>query len=170
MSWKDYIISIMIDLLGALLVTMAVVALVSCFVSCCPCRHIATNHKDSIRIEYRERVVPQIRDTTIYVTIEKQEQSAIADTTSTLTNKFATTTATITKGKLHHNLITLPQRIESTAKIAEKVVYRDSIIYKDKHQTEIVERFVMRWWEKIFFYLGLIAVGGIVGIIVWKVR
>ena len=128
-------------------------------IGCCPCRKVytATQH-DSIRIEYRERIVPIKRDTTIFVEIERERVSELADSTSHLETAFAVSDARIEGGRLFH---TLEQRgrIEQPTKVEERIVYRDSVIYQDRQQVKVQEVYVLRWWQKILCWIGAVALG-----------
>ena len=128
-------------------------------IGCCPCRKVytATQH-DSIRIEYRERIVPIMRDTTIFVEIERERVQEVADSTSHLETAFAVSDARIECGRLFH---TLEQRgrIEQPTKVEERIVYRDSVIYQDRQQVKVQEVYVLRWWQKILCWIGAVALG-----------
>ena len=135
----------------------AIVAVIA--IACCPCRKVytATQH-DSIRIEYRERIVPIIRDTTIFVEIERERVQEVADSASHLETRYAVSDARIERGRLFH---TLEQRgrIEQPTKVEERIVYRDSVIYQDRQQVKVQEVYVLRWWQKILCWIGAVALG-----------
>ena len=128
-------------------------------IGCCPCRKVytATQH-DSIRIEYRERIVPIKRDTTIFVEIERERVQEVADSASHLETRYAVSDARIECGRLFH---TLEQRgrIEQPTKVEEHIVYRDSVIYQDRQQVKVQEVYVLRWWQKILCWIGAVALG-----------
>ncbi len=95
-----------------------------------------------IRTEYRERI------DTAYITIEKWFQQVLADTTSTLENKYCISRAEITAmGMLYHTLETKPQQFPVPVTTTEKV--RDSVIYREKEvkvrEPYPVERELTRW-------------------------
>ncbi len=95
-----------------------------------------------IRTEYRERI------DTAYITIEKWFQQVLADTTSTLENKYCISRAEITEtGMLYHSLETKPQQLPVPVKTTETA--RDSIIYKKvpvPYPVEVkVEKELTRW-------------------------
>ena len=128
-------------------------------IGCCPCRKVytATQH-DSIRIEYRERIVPIKRDTTIFIEIERERVQEVADSASHLETRYAVSDARIECGRLFH---TLEQRgrIEQPTKVEERIVYRDSVIYQDRQQVKVQEVYVLRWWQKILCWIGAVALG-----------
>lgn len=129
-------------------------------IGCCPCRKVytATQH-DSIRIEYRERIVPIMRDTTIFVEIERERVQEVADSTSHLETAFAVSDASIIGGRLRHTLEQKKQTIKKPIKISDKEIERDSIIYKDKKEVKVQEVYVLRWWQKILCWIGAFALG-----------
>lgn len=129
-------------------------------IGCCPCRKVytATQH-DSIRIEYRERIVPIIRDTTIFVEIERERVQEVADSTSHLETAFAVSDASIIGGRLRHTLEQKKQTIKKPIKISDKEIERDSIIYKDREEVKVQEVYVLRWWQKILCWIGAVALG-----------
>ena len=128
-------------------------------IGCCPCRKVytATQH-DSIRIEYREHIVPIMRDTTIFIEIERERVQEVADSASHLEMRYAVSDAGIEGGRLFH---TLEQRgrIEQPTKVEERIVYRDSVIYQDRQQVKVQEVYVLRWWQKILCWIGAVALG-----------
>lgn len=117
-------------------------------VACCPCRNAAVpTVRDSVRVETQIRT-EYVRDTVLVeVPVEEKEQT-VRDTTSHLETTFAESDAAITPdGALHHTLRNKPQR--HPAEVKTKVVYRDSIIYRDRIKTERVEvERDLTWWQQ----------------------
>ena len=67
-----------------------------------------TQTKDSVRVEYRERLV---RDTA-YIEVPREQETIITrDTSSHLENSYAASDASIQDGMLHHSLETKPQKL-----------------------------------------------------------
>lgn len=92
----------------------------------------STEKKDSIRIEYREKVVYVPDTVTIYIP-EKTAERTIKDSVSFLSNPFASSEARITtKGELFHSLILKEQKraveVKTQIKEVEKIVYKDKIV------------------------------------------
>ena len=128
-------------------------------IGCCPCRkQFTASQRDSVRIEYRERIVPIIRDTTIIVEVERERVQEVADSASHLETRYAVSDARIERGRLFH---TLEQRgrIEQPVKVEERIVYRDSVIYQDRQQVEVREVYVLRWWQRILCWIGAVSGG-----------
>lgn len=115
--------------------------------SCCPCRHLTSSTRDSVRVEtvVRTERVPD----TVFVEIPvERERQTVRDTTSHLETSFAVSDARINPdGELFHSLENKPQN--RPVPTEKEVVYRDSIFYQDKTITEIVEveRKLTRWQQ-----------------------
>lgn len=117
-------------------------------VACCQCRKAAVpTVRDSVRVETIVRT-EYVRDTVLVeVPVEEKEQ-IVRDTTSHLETTFAESDAAIMPdGALHHTLRNKPQR--HPAEVETKVVYRDSVIYRDRIKTERVEvECELTWWQQ----------------------
>lgn len=111
--------------------------------------------RDSVRVEYRERTV--FVPDTVYFEIPRQiAERTAADSTSHLENDYASSDARLNPdGTLTHTLNTKPQF--KPVPTERKIVYRDSIIYRDKAVkvdntvTEYVPR-PLSWWEQTQIY------------------
>lgn len=115
--------------------------------ACCVCRKMPAPEKsDSARTVVKERVV--IRPDTVYISVPVEDKSQIARDSSHLETSFATSDASIdSAGLLHHSLTNKPQNIP--AKVETKIVYRDSLVYRDR-QVKIpypVEK-ELTWWQQ----------------------
>lgn len=114
---------------------------------CCHNRVVATMTTDSVRVDVVERIV-EVRDTA-YIEVERDEQRVVVrDTTSTLSNRWATSRASIdTMGFLHHSLLTIPQTIAKPRTIF--VPISDTTRTRVVHRTNVVkvER-ELTWWQQ----------------------
>ena len=123
---------------------------------------------DSTKVEVRTETV--IQHDTAYVELPViVEKVATLDTTSTLENTYAKSEAVVTAGILHHSLETKPVSIP--VKVETKTVYRDSLVYRDRVQTQTVEvEKKLNWWQKLKLKAGglflILTLIGIVYIIV----
>jgi hypothetical protein len=106
---------------------------------CAPCRHLSTNSKDSVRIEYRTRV-EYVPDTVVVEIPVQTEKVTTRDTTSHLENDYG-------DGTLFHSLATKPQK--KPVPVERPIEYRDSIVYRDRAVEKIVtvER-ELSWWQQ----------------------
>ena len=111
-------------------------------------------NSESSRVEVRTETV--IKHDTAYVELPVIiEKVATLDTTSTLENTYAKSEATVTAGILHHSLETKP--VSVPVQIETKEVVRDSIIYRDRIQTQTVEvERKLTWWQKTKMNLGIV--------------
>lgn len=115
--------------------------------ACCPCRHLMTSTKDSVRVEIRERT--EFIHDTVYRDFPLIMQSvSVRDTMSHLENRYATSDAVVhADGTLTHSLSTKPQK--EPIPVETPIRYRDSIIYRDKAVTDIVQvPRELTWWQK----------------------
>ena len=123
---------------------------------------------DSTKVEVHTETV--IQHDTAYVELPViVEKVATLDTTSTLENTYAKSEATVTAGILHHRLETKPVSIP--VKVETKTVYRDSLVFRDRVQTQTVEvEKKLNWWQKLKLKAGglflILTLIGIVYIIV----
>ena len=91
---------------------------------------------DSTKVEVRTETV--IEKDTVYVELPRVvERVAVQDTTSHLENEFALSDACISGGVLKHSLETKP--VKKPAVIDKQIVYRDSVVFRDRVQTVTVE-------------------------------
>lgn len=91
---------------------------------------------DSTKVEVRTETV--IEKDTVFVELPRVvERVAVQDTTSHLENEFALSDACISSGVLKHSLETKP--VKMPAVVDKQIVYRDSIVFRDRVQTQTVE-------------------------------
>ena len=91
---------------------------------------------DSTKVEVRTETV--IEKDTVFVELPRVvERVAVQDTTSHLENEFALSDACISGGVLKHSLETKP--VKMPAVVDKQIVYRDSIVFRDRVQTVTVE-------------------------------
>ena len=125
-------------------------------------------YRDSIRTEVQERIV-YVPDT-VEVQIEREvEKVVVRDTISRLGNRYARSTAEVLPdGYLRHSLETIPQTLQ--VERPAKVMYKDSIVYRDRWQTkEVVKTKPTPLRDKLWVgLLGLIAGATIASFIRWK--
>lgn len=118
-------------------------------VGCCPARKaVAPSVRDSVRVKTIVRT-EYVRDTVLVEVPAEEKAQTVRDTTSHLETTFAESDAAITPdGALYHALRNKPQ--QHPAEVETKVVYRDSIIYRDREKTVQVEvERPLTWWQQI---------------------
>lgn len=104
--------------------------------SCGAAKHAAPERSDSTRVEVRT-ITQTVHDTAYIELPVFIERNVTRDTTSTLENPYAKSEASITDGLLSHSLQTKPTR--QPVKIEKEIVYRDSIVFRDRTETVTVE-------------------------------
>ena len=91
---------------------------------------------DSTNVEVRTETV--IEKDTVYVELPRVvERVAVQDTISHLENEYALSDARISGGVLKHSLETKP--VKMPAVVDKQIVYRDSVVFRDRVQTVTVE-------------------------------
>lgn len=114
---------------------------------CCPCRRLTTGTRDSVRIETVVRTERIIDTAFIEVPVEVVRQT-VRDTISHLETSFAASDARIDPdGSLVHSLANKPQK--RPVSVETKVVYRDSVVYRDRETENVIEvPRPLTWWQK----------------------
>ena len=129
--------------------------------SCCVCKYCPPQ-KDSVRIEYRDRI---IHDTTTCEVTKEVEKIVTRDTMSHLENSWAKSDALVSEGFLHHSLESIPQII----KVPYEVVVTDTLIIEKTTEPQYIEK-SLTWWQRFrhgaFWWL----VGGIALLLLWTFR
>ena len=121
--------------------------------SCGSLRRVA--EVDSTRVEVRTEV-KTIHDTAWMELPVIVERVATLDTTSTLENKYAKSEAVVSGGILHHSLET--KAVKQPIPVESKIVYRDSLVYRDRIQTRTIEvEKKLSGWQIFKMKLGLVA-------------
>ena len=112
----------------------ALLAIVLCLSACGTVR--PTLSQDSTRVEVKT-VVETVLDTAYVQLPVIVERVATLDTASVLENKYAKSAAKVSGGVLTHSLETKPAR--EPVSVEKQIVYRDSLVYRDRVVTETVE-------------------------------
>ena len=112
--------------------------------SCGICKHQPViEHKDSVRVEYRDRI---IHDTTTFTITKEVEKIITKDTTSHLENSYAKSDAIVSQGILSHSLESIPQII----KVPFEVEVHDTTYIEKSAETVYVTQYVekkLNWWQ-----------------------
>lgn len=110
---------------------------------------------DSTKVEVRTETVT-VHDTAYVELPVIIEKVATLDTTSTLENKFARSEASVSAGILSHTLETKP--VQLPILVETKIVYKDSLVYRDRVQTQTVEvEKKLTAWQQAKMKLGSVA-------------
>lgn len=100
--------------------------------SCAMPRVIEQTQRDSLYVEYRERIV---HDTVMYEPPQESTYIQTKDTTSHLETSLAESDASIVDGVLYHSLRNKPQKIP----VPVVVTVHDTTVVQGSVRTEIVE-------------------------------
>ncbi len=123
-----------------------------------------------VRTEIVERLV---RDT-VKVTLPQDSTSVrTADTTSTLTIRVATSTATVSGGVLTHALYSNPNyKPEVEVVYKDRIEYRDTTVYASNTEVVEVERELSGWQRTMmaggYVLLGAVILTIVIGILKWR--
>ena len=113
------------------------------------------SESDNTKVEVKT-VVETVHDTAYVELPVIIEKVATLDTTSTLENKFARSEASISAGILSHTLETKP--VQLPVQVETKIVYKDSLVYRDRVQTQTVEvEKKLTAWQQTKMKLGSVA-------------
>ena len=102
--------------------------------ACSTVRQLPTTDSTKVELRVGEKVV---RDTAWVELPRVMERVAVQDTTSHLENEFALSSAVVSGGVLRHSLETKP--VKMPAVVDKQIVYRDSVVFRDRVQTVTVE-------------------------------
>jgi len=121
--------------------------------------------QDSTKVEVRTEV-RTVRDTAYVKLPVLVEKVATLDTVSVLENKYAKSAASVSGGVLTHSLETKPVR--RPVVVEKEIVYRDSLVFKDKVQTVTVEvEKKLTWWQSFKMKLGVVALVLLVIVVIY---
>ena len=124
-----------------------ILSLLSC-AACSVCRQAAP--AESSRVEVRTETV--LQKNTVFVelpVIEKVVETL--DTASTIENKYAKSTASVSNGILAHSLAT--KAVKEPVIVDKQIVYRDSLVYVDRVVPQLVEK-QLSGWQKFKLCIG----------------
>ncbi len=125
---------------------VAIVLMCSACVSCGLFKHTPViEYRDSVRVEYRDRIIHDTATFEIPVIVEK---NVTRDTSSHLENPYAKSDASVSDGFLSHSLESIPQII----KVPYEVEVHDTLYFEKSSQSEIKEAEVekpLSWWERL---------------------
>jgi hypothetical protein len=134
-------------------------------VACSVARQAAPSENLSTRVE----VVTVFEKDTVLVEIPQiVDKVQTMDTISFLENEFAKSSAEVSDGILSHSLETKP--VKKPVEIQKEIVYRDSVVFRDRTVVETVEvEKPLSGWQQFKIKTGGYAIGMIIGMIVCSV-
>lgn len=125
---------------------------------CCRKIYPTTIVTDSVRVEYRDRIV-KVVDTAFVEIPQIVEKVVTRDTASHLENSYAESFAVISDGQLYHSLETKPQTIAKP--VIVEVPVQDTIMTQD--HSEYIEKVVTEtkypksYWLLLGFFFSALA-------------
>ena len=131
--------------------------------ACSTGRPLSTTDSTKVEVRYETKTVHDTAFVELPVIVERV---ATLDTVSVLENKYAQSAASVSGGVLSHSLETKPVR-EPVA-VEKQIVYRDSLVFRDRVQTVTVEvEKKLTWWQTLKMRLGLVAIVLIVIVVIY---
>ena len=131
--------------------------------ACSTVRPLPTTDSTKVEVRYETKTVHDTAFVELPVIVERV---ATLDTASVLENKYAKSAASVSGGVLTHSLETKPVR--EPVSVEKQIVYRDSLVFRDKVQTVTVEvEKKLTWWQTLKMRLGLVAIVLIVIVVIY---
>ena len=133
--------------------------------ACSTVRTLPVQDSTRVEVRYETKTVHDTAYVELPVIVEKV---ATLDTASLLENKYAKSAASVSCGVLTHSLETKPVR--EPVSVEKQIVYRDSLVYRDKVQTVTVEvEKKLTAWQTIQMRLGLVAILIIMIVVIYSI-
>ena len=163
---QDIIAEFIQSAVGAIVGIFIVLLILLAFCGCAPKEKIKTVYVPQVRVVNVETF---IHDTVFKAPLEQSHQERVTnDTTSTLSNQYVTSTATVSDGVLTHTLDTKPDaEVEVPVQYVDRIITKiDSISYPVE-----VEKIVEVERKLTFFEQLLMRVGGLalIALLLWGV-
>ena len=131
--------------------------------ACSTVRLLPSTDSTKVEVRYETKTVHDTAFVELPVIVERV---ATLDTASVLENKYAKSAASVSGGVLTHSLETKPVR--EPVSVEKQIVYRDSLVFRDKVQTVTVEvEKKLTWWQTLKMRLGLVAIVLIVIVVIY---
>ena len=166
----DMFVDFLQHAVGAIVGLFIIILIFAAFCGCAPQERIKTVYVPQVRVVNVETTV---HDTVFKAPLEQSHQERVTnDTTSTLSNQYVTSTATVSDGVLTHTLDTKPDaEVEVEASIPKRTTTMvDSIPYPVPvpGPTEYVER-KLTFFEQLLMRVGGLALIALLLWGVWKI-
>ena len=131
--------------------------------ACSTVRQLPSTDSTKVEVRYETKTVHDTAYIELPVIVEKV---ATLDTASVLENKYAKSAASVSGGVLAHSLETKPVR--EPVSVEKQIVYRDSLVYRDKVQTVTVEvEKKLTWWQSFKMKLGVVTLVLLVIVVIY---
>ena len=131
--------------------------------ACSTVRPLPSTDSTKVEVRYETKTIHDTAFVELPVIVERV---ATLDTASVLENKYAKSAASVSGGVLTHSLETKPVR--EPVSVEKQIVYRDSLVFRDRVQTVTVEvEKKLTWWQTLKMRLGLVAIVLIVIVVIY---
>ena len=131
--------------------------------ACSTVRPLPSTDSTKVEVRYETKTIHDTAFVELPVIVERV---ATLDTASVLENKYAKSAASVSGGVLTHSLETKPVR--EPVSVEKQIVYRDSLVFRDRVQTVTVEvEKKLTWWQTFKMRLGLVAIVLIVIVVIY---
>ena len=131
--------------------------------ACSTVRQLPSTDSTKVEVRYETKTFHDTAYVELPVIVEKV---ATLDTASVLENKYAKSAASVSGGVLAHSLETKPVR--EPVSVEKQIVYRDSLVYRDKVQTVTVEvEKKLTWWQSFKMKLGVVTLVLLVIVVIY---
>ena len=131
--------------------------------ACSTVRTLPVQDSTRVEVRYETKTVHDTAYVELPVIVEKV---VTLDTASVLENKYAKSAASVSGGVLAHSLETKPVR--EPVSVEKQIVYRDSLVYRDKVQTVTVEvEKKLTWWQSFKMKLGVVTLVLLVIVVIY---
>ena len=131
--------------------------------ACSTVRQLPSTDSTKVEVRYETKTVHDTAYVELPVIVETV---ATLDTASVLENKYAKSAASVSGGVLTHSLETKPVR--EPVSVEKQIVYRDSLVYRDKVRTVTVEvEKKLTWWQSFKMKLGVVTLVLLVIVVIY---
>ena len=120
--------------------TSAILLFTLCLTACGVARPVLESDNTKVEVRVEREIVRDTAWVELPVIVEKV---ATLDTASVLENKYAKSEASVSGGVLHHSLQT--KAVREPVPVQKEIVYRDSLVYRDRVIPVEVERELSQW-------------------------
>ena len=131
--------------------------------ACSTVRPLPSTDSTKVEVRYETKTIHDTAFVELPVIVERV---ATLDTSSVLENKYDKSAASVSGGILTHSLETKPVR--EPVSVEKQIVYRDSLVYRDKVQTVTVEvEKKLTWWQSFKMKLGVVTLVLLVIVVIY---
>lgn len=166
---QDIIAEFIQSAVGAIVGIFIVLLILLAFCGCAPQEKIKTVYVPQVRVVNVETVV---HDTIFKAPLEQSHQERVTnDTTSTLSNQYATSTATVSDGVLTHTLDTKPDaEVEVPVQYVDRIITKiDSISYPVEVEKIVEVERKLTFFEQLLMRVGGLALIALLLWCIWKI-